>query len=48
MEKMIEVCDVSMRFRMANDRVTSLKEFLVKMLRRKLEFSEFDAQPRQL
>ena len=43
MEKMIEVCDVSMRFRMANDRVMSLKEFLVKMLRRKLEFSEFEA-----
>lgn len=43
MEKMIEVCDVSMRFRLANDRVTSLKEFLVKMLRRKLEFSEFEA-----
>ena len=27
MEKMIEVKDVSMRFRMANDRVSSIKEY---------------------
>lgn len=43
MEKMIEVQDVTMRFRMANDRVNSLKEFLVQRLRGKLQFREFTA-----
>lgn len=43
MEKMIEVRDVTMRFRMANDRINSLKEFLVQKLRGTLEFHEFTA-----
>ena len=40
---MIEVRDVTMRFRMANDRINSLKEFLVQKIRGKLEYREFTA-----
>ena len=43
MENMIEVRDVSMRFRMANDRINSLKEFAVQSLRGKLKYNEFEA-----
>lgn len=42
-EIMIEVKDVSMRFRMANDRISSIKEYVVQMLRGKLEYNEFEA-----
>lgn len=43
MEKMIEVSDVSMRFRMANDRISSIKEYAVQRLRGKLQYNEFEA-----
>lgn len=43
MDKMIEVRDVTMRFRMANDRVNSLKEFLVQTIRGTLKYREFTA-----
>ena len=43
MEKMIEVRDVSMRFRMANDRINSLKEYMVQRLRGTLKYREFTA-----
>lgn len=43
MEKMIEVKDVSMRFRMSNDRISSIKEYMVQMLRGKLQYNEFEA-----
>ena len=32
-----------MRFRMANDRVSSLKEYAVQMLQGKLKYNEFEA-----
>lgn len=40
---MIDVSDVSMRFRMNNDRIMSLKEFVTTALRGKLEYQEFTA-----
>ena len=40
---MIEVRDVSMHFRMNNDRILSLKEFVTTALRGKLEYQEFTA-----
>lgn len=40
---MIEVNDVSMRFRMANDRISSVKEYVVERLRGRLRYSEFEA-----
>lgn len=40
-EKIIEVNDVSMRFRLANDRILSLKEFVTKKLNRTLKYNEF-------
>ncbi len=43
MEKIIEVNNVSMRFRMANDRISSMKEFIVQKLRGKLQYTEFEA-----
>lgn len=43
MEKMIEVRDVSMRFRMANDRINSVKEYIVQKLRGKIHYNEFEA-----
>lgn len=43
METMIEVQDVSMRFRMANDRISSLKEYAIARLRGKLKYNEFEA-----
>lgn len=40
---MIEVSDVSMRFRMNSDKIMSLKEFVTTALRRKLRYQEFTA-----
>ena len=39
----IEVNDVTMRFRMNNDRIMSLKEFVTTAIRGKLEYNEFTA-----
>lgn len=38
---MIKVEDVSMRFVMANDRISSIKEFITAFLKKKLKFKEF-------
>lgn len=43
METMIELRDVSMRFRMANDRISSIKEYAIARLRGKLKYNEFEA-----
>ena len=43
MSSMIEVKDVSMRFRMANDRINSLKEYMIQKLRGQLKYNEFEA-----
>lgn len=43
MDAIIEVNDVSMRFRMANDRISSIKEYAIAKLTGKLEYSEFEA-----
>lgn len=43
MEPIIQVDDVSVRFRMANDRINSIKEYFVQMLKGKLKYSEFEA-----
>ncbi len=43
MEPIIEVNDVSMRFRMDNDRISSFKEFAIAKLTGKLEYKEFEA-----
>ncbi|MBE6975821.1 MAG: ABC transporter ATP-binding protein [Ruminococcaceae bacterium] len=40
---MIEVNEVSMHFRMAGDRINSLKEYIIKLLKRKLSYKEFVA-----
>ena len=40
---MIEVNDVTMRFRMNSDKIMSLKEFVTTALRGKLEYQEFTA-----
>ncbi|EHB54616.1 ABC transporter ATP-binding protein [Paenibacillus sp. FSL W8-0919] len=40
---MIKVNNVSMKFRMANDRISSLKEFVVKKIAGKLEYNDFIA-----
>lgn len=40
---MIEVNDVSMQFRMNNDRIMSLKEYVTTALRGKLEYNDFIA-----
>ena len=42
-KKVIEVNDVTMRFRMNNDRIMSLKEFVTTAIRGKLEYNEFTA-----
>uniref|UniRef100_UPI000A735DDF ABC transporter ATP-binding protein n=1 Tax=Clostridium sp. NkU-1 TaxID=1095009 RepID=UPI000A735DDF len=38
---MIEVDNVSMRFRMTNDRINSLKEYFVSLMERRLKYEEF-------
>lgn len=43
MEAMVEVKDVSMRFRMANDRINSLKEYAIQKLSGKIQYNEFEA-----
>lgn len=43
MEPMIEVNDVSIRFRMSNDRINSIKEYLVQLLKGKIKYTEFEA-----
>lgn len=40
-DKMISVKDVSMRFRLSDDRVLSLKEFVTKKLERKIKQTDF-------
>lgn len=40
---MIEVSDVTMRFRLNNDKILSLKEFVTTALRGKLQYNEFAA-----
>lgn len=40
---MIEINNVSMKFRMSNDRIMSLKEFVVKKITGKLQYKEFTA-----
>lgn len=42
-EIMIEVNNVSMHFRMPGDRISSLKEYVVQFLRKKLTYNEFVA-----
>lgn len=42
-ENMIEVKDVCMNFRLPGDRINSLKEYIVQLLRRNLTFKEFVA-----
>ena len=41
--KMVEVNDVTMQFRMNNDRILSLKEFVTTALRGKLKYDKFTA-----
>lgn len=43
MEPIIEVNDVSMRFRMANDRINSIKEYTIAKMTGKLKYNEFEA-----
>lgn len=43
MEPMIEVNNVSMRFRMANDRINSIKEYLIKKVQGQIHYKEFEA-----
>lgn len=43
MENMIEVQDVSMHFRMANDRITNFKEYIIQFLRGKIQYNHFEA-----
>ena len=40
---MIEISDVTMRFRLNNDRILSLKEFVTTALRGKLQYNDFTA-----
>ncbi|MBR3016914.1 MAG: ABC transporter ATP-binding protein [Clostridia bacterium] len=42
-QKVIEVKDVSMRFRMANDKISSIKEFIVKKINGQIQYTEFEA-----
>ena len=43
MNSMIEIKGVSVRFRMANDRINSFKEYMIRKLRRQLKYNEFEA-----
>lgn len=43
MEKIIEVKDVTMKFTIASDRVSSLKEFVVNLLKHKVKYEKFEA-----
>lgn len=46
MDTIIEVKDVSMRFRMANDNIRSIKEYAVQLLKGKIQYNEFEALKR--
>lgn len=46
MDTMIEVRDVSMRFRMANDNIQSIKEYAVQLLKGQVHYNEFTALDR--
>ena len=48
MEKMIEVRDVSMRFRMANDRISSIKEYAIARLRERHDLTTDEGKVRFL
>lgn len=43
MDTIIEVKDVAMRFRMANDNIRSIKEYMVQLLKGKIQYNEFEA-----
>lgn len=43
MENIIELKDVSMRFNMSKERVDSIKEYLIRLAKRQLQFEEFYA-----
>lgn len=43
MEKIIEVNHASMHFRMANDRINSIKEYVVNLFKGKLKYKPFEA-----
>lgn len=43
MQPVIEVKNVSMRFRLANDRVSGIKEYVIQRLSGKLKYTEFEA-----
>ncbi|MBQ4265566.1 MAG: ABC transporter ATP-binding protein [Clostridia bacterium] len=43
MDTIIEVKDVSMRFRMANDNIRSIKEYVVQLIKGKIQYNEFEA-----
>ena len=45
MGNVIDIKDVSMRFIMEQERTNTLKEYMVKLVRRKLRFSGFEALP---
>ena len=38
---MIQVDNVSMRFKLAHDRIQSLKEYMTKLIKRQLRYEEF-------
>ena len=42
-ETIIDVCDVSMRFNLATEKTDSIKEYLIKLTKGKLHFTEFYA-----
>lgn len=43
MENIIEVCNVSMKFNLMEEKVDTLKEYIVKIIKRKLFYNEFIA-----
>lgn len=43
MEKMIEVEDITMRFRMANQKVSGFKEYIVQRIKGRIQYEEFEA-----
>lgn len=43
MEKIIEINNVSMEYTLSKDKISSLKEFIVKLLKRELKFEKFVA-----
>lgn len=43
MEKIISVENVSMRYRLANDRINSIKEFVIQSIKGKIQYKEFEA-----